>query len=108
MWWGAEDAPRYGVPRLGGEVGARTAPSPHPVTRPLPSLPADPPAQSQRGQEQHHEDEEGVALVHGGPVLPGAEAGGRGAEVRWAHPHAAPPANAASQKGPLGRGGFPR
>lgn len=79
-----------------------------PIPRQLPSLPADPPAQSQRGQEQHHEDEEGVALVHGGPVLPGAEAGGRGAEVRRAGPHAAPPDNTVSQEGPLGRGGFPR
>lgn len=27
------------------------------------------PAQAQRGQQQDHEDEEGVTLVHGGPVL---------------------------------------
>lgn len=30
------------------------------------------PAQSQGRQEQHHKDEEGVTLVHSGPVLPGA------------------------------------
>lgn len=28
-----------------------------------------PPAQAQRRQQQDHEDEEGVALVHGSPVL---------------------------------------
>lgn len=33
------------------------------------------PAQAQRGQQQDHEDEEGVTLVHGGPVL--SRPGGR-------------------------------
>lgn len=76
----------------------------HPTSQPfLQNLPA----QSQRGQEQHHEDEEGVALVHGGPVLAGAGAQGTGAEVRWASSHPAPPANTVSQEGPLGRGALP-
>lgn len=74
--------PRHGTPASAGKEGARIAshlpPTPPPSSHP--SL-GNPPAQSQRGQEQYHEDEEGVALVHRGPVLAGAGAGDTQPEV---------------------------
>lgn len=36
------------------------------------------PAEAQRWQQQNHKDEEGVALVHSGPVLPRTVGGGGG------------------------------
>ena len=33
------------------------------------------PAESKRGQQQDHEDQEGVTLVHGGPILTGSGGG---------------------------------
>ena len=42
------------------------------------------PAESKRGQQQDHEDQEGVTLVHGGPILTGSE-GGWGGWVNRQH-----------------------
>lgn len=39
------------------------------------------PAQAQRGQQQDHEDEEGVTLVHGGPVLSRPEGGEKAVNI---------------------------
>ena len=97
----------------------RTPPDLGPLAAPLLAVPQpsshpflrNPPAQSQRGQEQHHEDEESVALVHGGPVLTGAGVGGGhrvGAEVRRASPVPAPPSSCSPRRVPWEGEGLPR
>lgn len=80
---------------------------------PLPSVPRHSPAQPQRGQKQHHEDEEGVALVHRGPVLPGAMRVGRQQSTgrdqgRAAHPGTMSQEAPLDGGGPLGEGTGPR
>lgn len=90
---------RRGSPLLcegSGSLNRSPCPSCNPPPHPPPATSShlilcDLPAQSQRGQEQHHKDEEGVTLVHGGPVLPRAGAGGAGAEVSRSSPHAHTP-----------------
>lgn len=110
--WGWPGFPSW-APCLVREVGSLNC-SPLPVLQsPYPGsspILLNSPAQSQRGQEQHHEDEEGVALVHGGPVLP--RAGGRGAGNGTGQgspgPRRAPPTMTMSKECPPGRVGLPR